>query len=238
LVLLNAMVITYAVWSFSKRESVFFDKRYDNKLNAKDIIHLVILALGLYFGVNIVITIIVPLFGGLQSSVTELNDMVYTMVGTDLVFSVLVIGILAPVAEELLIRGLVFNRLRFSGTIPFAVFTSALVFSMMHLPSIIQSIYTFGVGAVFAWAYYKYENILVPVILHVIYNLASFVFMIEPLVNFFSTVGGLFVFYAVGVGAILIGIKYINKKPRPEIIQKYIEVEIPEGMSEDDFDVE
>ena len=90
----------------------------------------------------------------------------------------------------------------------------------------------------FAWAYYKYENILVPIILHIVYNLASFVFMIEPVVAFFSTVAGVVVFYIMGVGCILVGAKYIHKKERPELVTKYIEVELPAGMSVDEFDEE
>lgn len=75
----------------------------------------------------------------------------------------------APLAEELIFRGLLFRTLRASfGPVP-AVIASSLLFSLPHC-----SLYTFFplacVGAAFAYAYEKTRNLLCPVVLHMWYN--------------------------------------------------------------------
>jgi len=232
----NAGVLVYAVRSFMIREGQAFDKRYENRICLKDVLMLAVMAAGLYFAVSVVLTIITPLFSMIDDSMQQLNETVNVFVSTDMLLSVFVVGVLAPIMEEFLVRGLVFNRLRKIGSVPFAIFTSAMIFSVMHLPMVGQAVYTFAVGAVFAWAYYKYENILVPIILHILYNMCSFMYVIEPLNTFFSTIAGMLVFYALGVGLTFFGCKYIKEKKRPELREEYAQIARTEEINEESED--
>ena len=80
--------------------------------------------------------------------------------------------VLAPVAEELLFRGLLMRKLLSLGA-PVAIAGSAIVFAAWHVsPAIIPLV---GVGAVLAWLYLRSATLWQPIIFHTIFNLVSFV---------------------------------------------------------------
>ncbi|MBR6801948.1 MAG: CPBP family intramembrane metalloprotease [Eubacteriaceae bacterium] len=224
MMLVNIAVLIYAVRSFVRSEGYVFDRRYENRFSVKDILMMAVTALGMFFAVNIVMTVITRLFSSMMDSMDELNTTVGAMVGEGVWLTIIVVGILAPVVEEFLVRGLIFNRLRKIGSVPFAIFTSSFIFASMHFPMVAQCVYTFAVGAVFAWAYYKYENILIPIILHILYNMCSFVFMIPQVGLMFMGLGGLLAFYFMGVGLTYFGIRFLKNKPRPEVKEEFREL--------------
>ena len=83
----------------------------------------------------------------------------------------LVGGLLAPVAEEVFFRGLLFGYLR-RWNVPAAVLISTALFAALHLPAlpVTQAV---G-GLVFAVAYQKGKSLMVPIMIHVLGNLAIF----------------------------------------------------------------
>ena len=83
----------------------------------------------------------------------------------------LVGGIVAPVAEEIVFRGLVFGYLRRWG-VPAAVLISTALFAALHLPAL--PITQIVGGMVFAVAYHTGRSLMVPIVIHVIGNLAIF----------------------------------------------------------------
>ena len=80
-------------------------------------------------------------------------------------------GIVAPVAEEIVFRGLIFGYLRRWGT-PAAVLISTALFSVLHLPAV--PITQIVGGLVFAIAYHTGRSLMVPIVIHVTGNLAIF----------------------------------------------------------------
>ena len=80
-------------------------------------------------------------------------------------------GIVAPVAEEIVFRGLIFGYLRRWG-VPAAVLISTALFSALHLPAV--PITQIVGGLVFAVAYHTGRSLMVPIVIHVLGNLAIF----------------------------------------------------------------
>lgn len=80
-------------------------------------------------------------------------------------------GVLAPVVEEVFFRGLVFGWLRRWGFWP-ALFLSAAAFAALH-PAAVPWTQLVG-GLVFAAAYEVERNLWVPMVIHVLGNLALF----------------------------------------------------------------
>lgn len=80
-------------------------------------------------------------------------------------------GVIAPVAEEIVFRGLVFGYLRRWG-VPAAVLLSTALFAALHLPAI--PITQVVGGLVFAVAYHMGKSLMVPIVIHVLGNLAIF----------------------------------------------------------------
>jgi membrane protease YdiL (CAAX protease family) len=80
-------------------------------------------------------------------------------------------GIVAPVAEEIVFRGLIFGYLRRWG-IPAAVVISTTLFAALHLPAV--PITQVVGGLVFAVAYHTGGSLMAPIVIHVLGNLAIF----------------------------------------------------------------
>jgi Predicted metal-dependent membrane protease len=87
---------------------------------------------------------------------------------------VLGLGIVIPIAEEVLFRGILFGRLRRVLHRPSAICISALLFGIMH-GNLIQFIYAFVMGAIFAYLYDLCGNIKVPICLHIVANLTTII---------------------------------------------------------------
>lgn len=87
---------------------------------------------------------------------------------------VLCLGIIVPVSEELVFRGLLFKRCReFVGFIPAAAGISIL-FGFSH-GNLVQFLYAAGLGMLLAYCYEKYGSLRASVLLHVTANLVSLI---------------------------------------------------------------
>lgn len=82
------------------------------------------------------------------------------------------LGVLIPVSEELVFRGLLFQRLRERGTYMQAAMFSAFVFGLMHM-NMVQMIYGFVMGMMLAYVYEKYGSVKAPVAAHMAMNILS-----------------------------------------------------------------
>ena len=87
---------------------------------------------------------------------------------------ILVVGILVPVAEELVFRGLVFKRTQdYMGTF-IAIFLSGLLFGIYH-ENMVQFIYATILGWLLAFIFSQTRNIVIPIVGHIVANLWSIV---------------------------------------------------------------
>lgn len=80
-------------------------------------------------------------------------------------------GLLVPLVEEVLFRGVIFNWLRAHGSVRLAVLVSALLYSAVHLNPV-ASVSLFLRGIVLTWLYYQSESLLVPIVAHAAGNSA------------------------------------------------------------------
>lgn len=80
-------------------------------------------------------------------------------------------GVVAPVAEEIVFRGLIFGYLRRWG-VTAAVLISTALFAALHLPAI--PVTQIVGGVVFAIAYHLSGSLITPIMIHVLGNLAIF----------------------------------------------------------------
>lgn len=89
----------------------------------------------------------------------------------------LTLGILVPVTEELLYRGIVYNRIRQYIDIRTALLVSALAFGIFHF-NLVQGIYAFVLGLILAGLYEKYHSITAPVMVHMAVNQIAVIFYV------------------------------------------------------------
>ena len=84
------------------------------------------------------------------------------------------LGILVPVSEELLFRGVVYRRLKFFMKLSMAMLCSALAFAWFQ-SSAVQGIYAFISTIVFTWLYEEYKTMWAPIIAHVCMSVISII---------------------------------------------------------------
>lgn len=117
-------------------------------------------------------------FGGLPES----QDIIEVFLGIDSwnvrLLAILSIGILAPVSEELVFRGLIYRTLKgvgfFRGALNavFAASVSSLLFSAIHANAFVF-LPLFIMGMILAASYEKSGNIAVPIMVHSMFNFSN-----------------------------------------------------------------
>jgi|GEM_PF-757488 len=88
------------------------------------------------------------------------------------IFQLIFIGLVIPVCEELIFRGLIYMRMRQYANVNVAIVMSAMIFAVMH-GNLVQGIYAFVIGILFAYIYEKYGSLFAPIVLHVCANMLS-----------------------------------------------------------------
>lgn len=82
------------------------------------------------------------------------SDTMQTLYGQGFAVQILVLGILMPTCEELVYRGLVYKRLRYTSPFWAAALYSSLVFAFTH-GNLVQGLYGFIMGMMFCYVYEK-----------------------------------------------------------------------------------
>jgi phosphoglycolate phosphatase len=82
-------------------------------------------------------------------------------------------GVLPPVAEELLFRGILFNRMKRFLDLKLAVVASALCFGAYH-GNMVQGVYGFLMGCLMAYAYVYFGSFRAPLGIHIGANLLAY----------------------------------------------------------------
>jgi len=149
----------------------------------------------LYFVYSIVLAISLSLFLNVIFVKTGISSMSssYTTTSTkqfslSLGAGLMLYGLLTPVAEEIVYRGLVYNRLRRYFDMPIPLIIAPLLFGIAH-GNMVQLIYGFMMGFVICFIYERYGSFVYPVLFHIAANSAVYtVIKYEPLKNIFFTI--------------------------------------------------
>lgn len=105
---------------------------------------------------------------------TEYQKASETLYSASVPVQFLCLGLIIPVAEELMFRGVLFKRYRESGSFIRAALFSTLLFSLTH-GNIVQFIYTFVLGLFLAYVYEKFGSFKAPVLMHIVVNMVSLI---------------------------------------------------------------
>lgn len=100
---------------------------------------------------------------------SEISEQLYE---PPLWLQVCAMGVGIPIAEELVFRGLVFGKAREDRPFFQSAVLSALLFGIYH-GNVLQGIYGFFMGILFAWVMERKKTVLAPVFMHMSANLVS-----------------------------------------------------------------
>lgn len=120
-----------------------------------------------------------PIFEGMfPQSEQDYQEMLESLIKSPLT-SMIQVCVLAPIIEEILMRGVVLGGLKSSyGTVT-ALLISATLFALLHF-NMVQTLSAFVCGIVLGLLYIKTNSVFCCMIAHSGYNLISYVVMIYP----------------------------------------------------------
>ena len=106
---------------------------------------------------------------------SEYQQTAESMYSATVLVELLVFGIISPLAEEMLFRGVMYRRYRETKSFYYGAVWSSLFFALLHTNTV-QMIYTFLLGILLCYVYEKFGSIKASILLHMTLNIGSVVF--------------------------------------------------------------
>ncbi|MCI9435486.1 MAG: CPBP family intramembrane metalloprotease [Bacilli bacterium] len=162
---LSITIITFIVFGFILYKVYCnYKKEYDRKICFKDICMFIILGVAMNLSYNLII--------GSLNNLFSFGDN-YFIINIDILTYIICTGVLGPILEELLFRGIVFNRLKKFSKQMKSILLASFIFALFHANPI-QMLYAFCLSFILIYVYEKYKNIKAPIIVHIASNTINF----------------------------------------------------------------
>lgn len=100
-------------------------------------------------------------------------------------FQILALCIAAPVAEEIIFRGVMYRRLLEYTDKVTAVIFSAAVFGIYH-GNLVQGIYALILGVLLCFVYDSCKSLMAPILVHIMCNTAALIMMYFPVSQYIT----------------------------------------------------
>lgn len=170
-------LITIPIMIFFRRRDIYKEKENNLYIKYKQIFlpkYILIVPFGIFcMMAGNYFTSMLTLF--MSESMISTYDSAQTAIyGSSFALQVIAAGIVGPIAEEMVFRGLLYNRIKkISGVIVAAVLSS-IIFGVYH-ENWIQAPYAMIIGLVCVYVYEKYNSIIAPILLHISANMFSLI---------------------------------------------------------------
>ena len=189
----GAFIICYGIWHKKIR---FHSTKEIDKLS---IVPMVILAAAIAIGMNGVLTLTeLYRFSPTFQRVSEMQF------DTPVWLGIISYGILAPLGEEIVFRGVVYGQLRKVLKVPYAVVLSGLAFGLFH-GNLVQAVYATVIGCLLALVYEWYGTIAAPMLFHSVANLFVYVMLeLLPFGGVFLSVPSCVLFLVLSAGSLFL----------------------------------
>lgn len=135
---------------------------------ARDYVLMAALALTSALGINILFSV---------TGFTKISE-AYTRTAANqfqvpFALGLIVFGLISPLAEEVLFRGIIFNRMKKYYPLLPAILLSSFLFAIFHR-NIVQGTYAMIMGLLMAFVYYRSKAFLAPVLFHSVANISVY----------------------------------------------------------------
>lgn len=152
-----------------KRQGDLPENREGGRRPVMDWILLVILGISACIALNYWISM-----SGLMERFTGFDEVAESIYGGNFFEELLAVAVAAPVAEELLFRGIAYRGFRRLTGPALAMLLSALFFGIYHR-NLVQGLYAFLLGLLMVWVCEAFGTIRVSIVFHIAANLVSVV---------------------------------------------------------------
>lgn len=163
-------LILFGIWYRNVFVKPFRKRRrnYPTGFSFHTIAAIIFLAVGLQYITMLVVNII-ALFR--PEWVTQYNALMETVgYGDASIILIIYSVIIAPIAEEIIFRGLTFRYARHAMPFWAANIWQALLFGVYHM-NLVQGIYAFTIGLFFGWVCHRGRGIRYSIPIHIIFNI-------------------------------------------------------------------
>lgn len=143
-------------------------ERRNNRRLVRAAVPLGVLSVSLALFLNIVFACL-----GLFSISASYEETARVQYSVPLAAGLLIYGIIVPIEEELVFRGLIYGRMKKYFPAAVSIPVSALVFGAYH-GNPVQFLYAFFMGCLLAWAFERYKSLKASVLVHGAANLAVY----------------------------------------------------------------
>ncbi len=147
--------------------SLFFQKDGKRNGSAFGLVWLIPLGAALCLVLNILISV-----SGISRLFDTYDQLAKQIYNGNLIIEILSIGVVAPITEELIFRGVMYKGLRTFFRPLWAVVLSAVFFGLYH-GNVVQFLYAGTLGAFMAMVYERYRHIIAPILVHMSANIMS-----------------------------------------------------------------
>ena len=190
-------LIIYLLHTFTTKKTIK-ESKICNKISIKTLLVVILIAFASFILLSPFANVLDELFQKIGFNGGELPIKMNSF--KNFAFLFLTLGVFAPIVEELIFRGVIFNGLKKQST-KFAVLISSLMFMLIHL-SINQSIYQFLMGIVLALAVLYTNSLISSILIHFINN--STILLINYIIPNLTNVNYLSVHYIIIAVVLLI----------------------------------
>ena len=121
-------------------------------------------------GIAIILNLIITI-SGISNFDTQFQSVNETLQSPPVFVKVIAAGIIVPILEELIFRGLIFNRIRNQYNALVAMFISSIMFGIYHF-NLTQGIYAAILGLCMVYVYNKVRTLVVPIMIHMSANIS------------------------------------------------------------------
>lgn len=150
------------------------EKKEVKSLSIGKMISLFFMSYAMVYIINILTSLLIMLVGVLKGS-DVVNPIVDVVGSSTWIWSLIFVGILSPIVEEMMFRGLMLNKIRAYGD-KVAIITTALLFGLFHA-NFSQFFYAVALGIIFAYITLKTGTIKYSIALHIVVNIIGSVIM-------------------------------------------------------------
>lgn len=137
-----------------------------NVLKKKIIISLIIAAIGAY-SLDILVANVVAVLS--PSAADNFNSLMNSAFGGNAIVSFITVVILAPIGEEALFRGIIFNMFSKHWSEKVAIVATAVFFGLFHM-NLMQAIYALPIGLLLGYTAYKFKTVIPCILIHMVNN--------------------------------------------------------------------
>ena len=132
----------------------------------------------------------------------------YNISSIPIYYQILSSGFIGPIYEELLFRGIVYNKFKQFKSKSKSMFLTTLLFAIMHF-SIIDFIYTIVMGYLFIKIYDKTNKLRYSIILHICVNIS--VILLGLIINMYNIFLNIFLFVILSIILVIVSLRLFTK---------------------------